>query len=354
MKISFLIIFSLMTKLKLNSERETIPASSSCESMRGCCSYHGGLGKKHPMCKDGIIAPKFTKILNFTGEDFEIIDGTIFHEDGTFVLDTNGNAVEIEVRKCRLYFKNRGAISPEENSSMIFKRVKEMNLERLLEFLGVDVGYPYYDADTGEVKRGATLSGITGAINKYWNTNYSYQDIAQLNNIDNPNNIKEGDILIPNKKIPDITYRLVDLMRKRSKDVQINDPFYFREKVRKYGKWDLKNTKEFSENIYKEGFVFYGQNIDFDAPGNIHYGYVGISALWSTEEFLLRRAGENQIKDGTSKPEWKKDFYGDHPRDQKWIKYGMKLRKGIGKNDEIIKRGHQGNFKFDYWKYLGI
>jgi RHS repeat-associated protein len=49
-----------------------------------------------------------------------------------------------------------------------------------------------YNMKTGEVEKGDTLGGITGELNNYFGTKYSYNDIAQINNIANPDAIKIG------------------------------------------------------------------------------------------------------------------------------------------------------------------
>ena len=49
-----------------------------------------------------------------------------------------------------------------------------------------------YVVETGEVEEGDTLSGITNQLNEQYGTNYSYKDIASINNIANPDKIKIG------------------------------------------------------------------------------------------------------------------------------------------------------------------
>ena len=51
--------------------------------------------------------------------------------------------------------------------------------------------------------------------------------------------------------------------------------------------WDLKYWDEFSTKKYKDGFVFYGDNVRYDAPGNIMYGYVGSAARWATKSLFI-------------------------------------------------------------------
>lgn len=50
--------------------------------------------------------------------------------------------------------------------------------------------------------------------------------------------------------------------------------FYFINKVRTGGDWDLKNQGDW--NLVKnQDYVYNGITIRSDEPGNIHFGYVG-------------------------------------------------------------------------------
>jgi hypothetical protein len=179
--------------------------------------------------------------------------------------------------------------------------------------------------ETGTVEGGDTLSAITLQINEKQGTNYTYQDIARINKIANPNKISVGQIIGPSGGIPDITQSLNELMQTNAQDNRINWPWYFKEKVQTGGDWDLKNTDEYDKGKYKPGFIYDDEKIDFDAPGNIHYGFVGKATLWATEKILLWQAGKAHVKDNSSKPEWIKCCYGDDPRDRAMIQKGFKL-----------------------------
>ena len=131
---------------------------------------------------------------------------------------------------------------------------------------------------------------------------------------------------------------------KESKGVY--SPFTFRNYVKTNGKWDLKNNKNTVYGLTNDGktqFLFNGQTMESQDIGNHHFGVVALAyGLFPSEEFILEKAGEYQIKSGTSKPEWqrykiekifwieKKTIlppYGDDPRDQQWIKAGFKYYK---------------------------
>lgn len=129
-----------------------------------------------------------------------------------------------------------------------------------------------------------------------------------------------------NSKTPSITVDLTKDMVDHSSDFWINNPLYFRDKVKNGGDWDLKNQPEYDSKKYNQGFIFQGQHIDSDAPGNIHYGYVGSAAFWSSPEFLLEQAGKAQVSAGTSNSSWQNSyFHGDDPIDQINILWGASL-----------------------------
>ncbi|MBU1683096.1 LysM peptidoglycan-binding domain-containing protein [Patescibacteria group bacterium] len=52
-----------------------------------------------------------------------------------------------------------------------------------------------YIVKTGEVEKGDTLTAITSDINTHYGTNYSYNDVANINNIKNPDKIQAGQII---------------------------------------------------------------------------------------------------------------------------------------------------------------
>ena len=155
-------------------------------------------------------------------------------------------------------------------------------------------------------------------------TNYSVDQIASLNNISNINHIEIGQTLVPNESFPDRSNQLLSMSSQHSKDWKINNPLYFKKMVNDRGPWDLKYDPDFDSSKYK-GFVFNGEKIDFDAPANIHYGYVGSSTWWGSTKFLLKQAGKNQVEKGASNSDWIDCCFGDDPRDTLNILKGINL-----------------------------
>lgn len=86
--------------------------------------------------------------------------------------------------------------------------------------------------------------------------------------------------------------------------------WFYSPMVHDYGPWDYKR-----KNIIYENF------------GNFHYGIVG-TAQGIPEFILLRAAGIGQNMDHTTNSKWDsplwKSPYGDDPKEQYWIKKGVK------------------------------
>ncbi len=184
-----------------------------------------------------------------------------------------------------------------------------------------------WNIETGQVEKGDTLNSITEEINEAYKTSYDYFDIAELNNIGDPDRIEIGQIIIPNTKVPDVSSDLTEKMQNYSEESDHRGPWFFKNKFKSGGDWDLKNQPGLYDiEDHPEGFVFFGIQIRNDVPGNILYGFVGKATIWATEKLLLKKAGEYQIKSGTSSPEWQNDIYfGDDPIDHNYIELGFKL-----------------------------
>ena len=92
---------------------------------------------------------------------------------------------------------------------------------------------------------------------------------------------------------------------------------YFVNKVRPYGKWDIKRY----DYKYNDHFIYNGEVYSGEDLGNIHFGFVG-STMYSPW-FLHFGAGVVQILVGTKWKYWKTLF--DEPRDSDMIDYGIEL-----------------------------
>lgn len=181
-----------------------------------------------------------------------------------------------------------------------------------------------WNAETGEVERGDTLSNITNKINEIYNTIYTYNEIAKLNEIDNPDIIRIGQVIKPNALVPDVTSDLISRMHEYASDPGIQSPFYFRDKVEAGGDWDLKSQPGLYCSLASCGgqeysnYIIYGNEMRFDAPGNMLYGYVGSSTWYGSSNILHHFAGTAQNRDNNTN-------FGDDPTDTQYINFGINL-----------------------------
>ena len=88
--------------------------------------------------------------------------------------------------------------------------------------------------------------------------------------------------------------------------------------VRPGGQYDLKSKAEWQG---KEHYIYNGEILWYDDPGNILYGYLG-KAMGFEDFILLSAAGAVQIATGTSSWDYISSFFDD-PRDQKSIQMGI-------------------------------
>ena len=125
-------------------------------------------------------------------------------------------------------------------------------------------------------------------------------EISELNNLCDPNMIMPGQELIaPERVVPDITDDLYDKMRTNAQDWKTINPFYFKERVQAGGDWDLKaqdGTAYDTTPLQYSEYYFNSEIVRYDAPGNIHYGYVGSSTWYGSEKRLMKRAGYERLK----------------------------------------------------------
>ncbi len=131
-------------------------------------------------------------------------------------------------------------------------------------------------------------------------------------------------------KIRDITQKLDDLMRtyeekyKFARCLPLPAKYkLFYDLVKNKAELDLKNQPDWQD----EKFIYDGEVVDNDVPGNIMYGYMG-KVFDIPDMILCAAAGAAQKKAGTSKKEWDNmESFGDDPRDTKRIKQGIAIYK---------------------------
>jgi len=182
--------------------------------------------------------------------------------------------------------------------------------------------------ETGQAEKGDTWASVTGQINKVYGTSYTAQQVSQLNGVSAKDDakIKVDTIIIPNAKTPDITNDLMSKMEEHSRNMGIQNPWYFKDKVKTGGDWDLKaqfglycSQSSCGGQKFK-AYVFNGEKVRYDAPGNIHYGYVGSRTIWGFPKVLHYYAGKAQEQKG----QYPRDVFGDDLTDSYYIDLGIK------------------------------
>ena len=172
-----------------------------------------------------------------------------------------------------------------------------------------------FNIKTGAVEKGDTLSKITSLLNQTYGTNNSVNQIASLNKISNPNLIFPGQTIKPNNSVPDVTRSLNNVNQLHGAQARgpvVTGPttanstaaatgmgtLEFAGKVRPGGSWDLKaQGQDVEGGVFcqraicggqrAENYIFNAQEVPGDAPGNIHYGYVGKEADYSLGTLLF-------------------------------------------------------------------
>ena len=123
--------------------------------------------------------------------------------------------------------------------------------------------------------------------------------------------------VLENNKYNYIRFRQTD-------EIRFNYPYFnlkvFYNRVRAGQEWDLKKQDEWQTNTSM--LIYDNQLIDFDAAGNINYGYMG-SVYMISPTILSWGAGYAQVRAGNTKLEWLVYGVGDDPIDQ------MNIRRGV-------------------------
>ncbi len=163
-----------------------------------------------------------------------------------------------------------------------------------------------YNVETGDLEEGDTKEDIVASVNEAYGITTTWEDIAAVSYIDPERSI--GDLLSsddPNDKflavgtshVKDVTGILDDLNTGIA-DAGLN-LFQLISYANNGGKGDLKNWGDSAfgtgKNAQYWAYIYHGQIIRQDAPGNIHLGY---------------EAGAYGV------PQWAADFFGDITNNQ--------------------------------------
>jgi len=174
---------------------------------------------------------------------------------------------------------------------------------------------------------------ITNTINGINKTNYSVNQIAKLNGISNPDKIHVGQQIIPNMTwLPDISNSLRETIKTNASDKSIHSiagPVNFYNKVKIGGGWDYKNQPGQFDSKTHSAFVFDGNIVRNDFPGNVNFGYTGASTKWGSNQVLLVGACAAQVVSNIlnkESPAWNSPYL-DNPGDSSQIMKGINYYK---------------------------
>jgi hypothetical protein len=187
-----------------------------------------------------------------------------------------------------------------------------------------------FDLKNGIVEKGDNLTMITDGINAVNGISYSVSQIAKLNGISNPDHIEVGQQIIPNMTwLPDITNALQSTLQTNANDASIKSGVggiaSFVNKVKSGGPWDYKNQPGLFNSDAHTAFVYDGEIVRKDFPGNVNFGYTGASTEWGSTAFLLGGAGAAQTVSNLSNghaPSWGSPYW-DNPGDSAQIMRGI-------------------------------
>lgn len=167
---------------------------------------------------------------------------------------------------------------------------------------------------------------------------HAYEIIAYTMYTTGDSSLGAGDaILIPTKYVPNVTAELNAVLEreaaraeKHATESRVERLKWLYDQAKRGGTWDLKSKPEWGYSH----FVYGDMVIDHDAPGNILFGYAGIS-LGMSRQTLLSGAGLYQVLSGTSYIGWYGSWFDD-PRDQEWIDFGIKMYQHVRSWREMI------------------
>jgi len=161
-----------------------------------------------------------------------------------------------------------------------------------------------YNIETGVIEKGDTKDSITQLINKTFNINTVWNTIAEVSFYQDRLGGKPLDELVGESLwigtniTTDVTEKLNQLNVDRAKSATFNPSAL----LRFNSDWDLKssNDETFGKvDGYRKylSYIYDGNLIRYDAPGNINYGYVSRSFGLRDWQVQFIAAGEQTVSD---------------------------------------------------------
>lgn len=106
--------------------------------------------------------------------------------------------------------------------------------------------------------------------------------------------------------------------------------------IGKNGPYEIKTQDDW---MYRH-FIYEGELLEYDQPGNIVYGFLGLHMGYSEIE-LLMAAGAGQVLYSTSSLDYASTFFDD-PADVPWIKEGFRVHQKMVESGAIQYEGVKG------------
>ena len=315
-----------------------------------------GAGMPNPYAGQGGEQP-----FGYTGYRYDGISGTYFAqareyrtENGRFVSEDviNGSGIVPNTLNHYSYCWNNSLILIDRNGKEP-EREKTYTLEVTSEINGI--GLMWDESGT----EGTILFGMDATVDDAYAiiTLDNMKDRGcsedEINKFINEYRDKKGnDTLIVAGKTVDYYTNFEDITEKLTMQMLKNEYEYwddialvswtarlnqFRENVQNKGPWDLKQLPEWGNSSL---YVFNGEIVDRDAPGNIMYGYMG-HAYGIPDAVLCLGAAYAQLQAGTTRIEWllfpfPPGTWGDDPIDQLNIERGIAFHQEIHLESEDI------------------
>lgn len=316
-----------------------------------------GVGIPNPYDRPGGEQP-----LGYTGYRYDEIDGAYFAqareyqpENGRFVSEDVINGISIVPNTLNYYsycwnnsliFIDRNGKEPEREKTYTLEVTSEINgiglmwdesgTEGTILFgmdATVDDAYAIITLDNMK-DRGCSEDEINKFINEYRDKKGDDTLIAAGKTVDYYTNFEDITGKLTMKMLKN-EYEYWDDIALVSWTARL-DQFY--ENVKNKGAWDLKQLPEWGNSSL---YVFNGEIVDRDAPGNIMYGYMG-HAYGIPDAVLCLGAAYAQLQAETTRIEWLAFPYppgtwGDDPMDQLNIERGIAFYKKIHFESEDIE-----------------
>lgn len=190
-----------------------------------------------------------------------------------------------------------------------------------------------YNISTGEIEKGDTQDSIVTSVNEAFKINTNWQTIADVSFYKDNFGDKTLDQIVGQRLnvgtdiTADVSSQLNALNTDRAKTASRLGPLALLN-FRTGGSWDIKSSSDDVLGKSEDGkrdywsYIYNGELIRYDAPGNINYGYVTRAAgLWGWQTQSVA-ASEQVISDLST---GRTPSFADNSGDRGYVQMGIKL-----------------------------